>query len=302
MMKKYGWLAIAALLSAGFVSACDDDDSSASKAKNGEPCNAASECESQYCDANHFCAAPKLANGAVCNGANECLSQYCGADHYCADRPTALLENGAQCTKSSECKSDFCNDQSVCADKSSTQSLLANGDACERNDQCASKICESKKCVAQATPVTGPKEIGDPCNDHGDCGFGMFCNNYACDVITNMKGTACSAGSLGQCIGGALVTCLSWTDASYFYDVKVCGDNEKCVVVNENAACAEACTEADVDKEYTTCDPENTDEEGWSMGVLIHKCVKVNNDYVYAVVDWKNCDYGQWCGKTNNCE
>ncbi len=202
--------------------------------------------------------------GMVCNASSECITQYCNDNHYCAEKPAALLSDGSPCTKSAECISDYCNSEGVCSKK--------------------------------APPNPDDKDkLGKTCSEHADCGS-YFCVTNVCMKIEEVNSLTCASTDMPYCLGNYLVQCRVWSDMSYINDVTDCTKSGRvCKTANSVAICSDTCAPEDLGKEKTICDEDNKNWEGYLVGVEVHKCQKVDDNYFYVFDRYENCALNEIC-------
>lgn len=254
-MKKFAWMIAILGLCAGSMVACGgDDEKDAEKKANGEACEAATDCISNYCNEDKICAdAPandtdKKANGEACEAATDCKSNYCSSeDKICADDPALEIpecEDNGDCENHTEGKL-VCNvDAGVCVE------CLADNkedDACDGSKPgpiCVENVCskctdnaqcgenqecdlDSGKCVAADGTCLEDKDCKDPAKPY--CGDNYTCTNVAPSTPSNCD--ECD----GVCVGGT--TCVPTVnvddscDATFvtrcdgLKDILICKDN-----------------------------------------------------------------------------
>ena len=295
-MKKYISLLAAWLVCAGLAVACGDDASSG-KAQNGDVCNSSTECESGYCSSAHLCADKPDAtqeNGSACESHRECLSGYCGADYKCAATPGSETKKGAigdACSEDSDCESDRCA-SNKCAEPEPRKGAL--GDACTKNADCESNHCVSNKCAA-ATSEAGDGAEGTICVSDGSCAPDLYCVNSVCASLETIGKTECSSSSASFCAGNNAVTCRVWSEMTYVYDVAVCPENTLCLNLNEIASCAERCSAEEEGVVTSKCDPDQVTWDGFSDGLILFTCTKVDDAYYRVASGYKVCDLNNIC-------
>lgn len=234
IMKKFGVALLVAMLGAGLVLSCSDDSS---KAKLGERCSEASDCDSGHCDeASNRCAmGTKNPVGGECGINADCESNRCdGTTKLCVDASTDDKKPvGGACKVDSDCQSNKCDaDTKKCVDSSSTGDKKADGEACTADAECQSNTCDAdtKKCITPESPKLP------------------------------VDGSVCEASFEDSCIDNHAVTCGSDEDdgegsAELVYSVKACDTGSQCVVDGGTAKCLEKCDTLDETKR--ACDGDS---------------------------------------------
>lgn len=209
--------------------------------------------------------------GMVCNASSECITQYCNDNHYCAEKPAALLNNGSACTKSAECISDYCSSDGICTEKSNPNPN------------------------PNPNPVDDKEKLGKTCSENADCGS-YYCVTNVCMTIEQVSSLTCASSDMPYCLGDYLVQCRVWADMSYVNDVTDCTKSGRvCKTANSVAICSETCAPEDLGKEKTICDEDNKNWEGYVIGVEVHKCQKIDDEYFYVFDRYENCGFNEIC-------
>ena len=247
--------------------------------------------------------APELENGKTCTSASECQSKYCSPDGVCAQNPAQLLENGSACSAGTACASGYCSASNICDVKPQGKEPAANGTACTSADECASQYC-GQSGVCETKPQGGDNTEVVNCSGNDECfPSGKVCYEAKCVTVDTLNGKPCSAGTMTQCMIGAVVECRQWAGMDYYYNVIKCKEGEVCSAYNpEVVTCAKSCEAAKLGDTYTTCDPDNTDDEGWSIGEIHYECIQFGSGYFYVAKDWVTCPLGQACVTNDYCE
>lgn len=238
-------------------------------------------------------------NGMVCNSSSECLSNYCNKEHYCAQKPAELLELGAKCSQSAECKSDYCDSEGVCAQKPGE--LLELGAKCSQASECKSNYCnDTGVCAENTNSQNDDDKLGKTCHEHAECGEN-YCVSNTCVTIEQVNRSECNSSDSPYCLGDYLVKCRVYAEMSYINDVTDCASiDKKCMINNQVAICAEPCTANEVENEKTVCDEDNLNWEGYSVGVEVYKCQQIQNEYYYVFDRYENCNLGDFCFVNEN--
>ena len=269
------------------------------KLPNGEDCAQNDECTSGFCNSEKKCAAVvKKENGATCSIDAECKSNICKSNLCVAKPTTGEIENDARCTLDRDCKSGYCkrlrkcgdgnickshddcvgslcNDASYCAD------LKATSETCEIDADCQSKYCDlTSKCNEK-------KANGDSCESNLDClsarcSAAKQCTPSNLPTVESHEKASCSTSYSYVCLDNNYIgECQVWETGAGAYYITRCSNNTICTTHGTETGCYATCTEKDLGKTYSRCDPDYTDE-GFSVGYFTYTCVKAETGYVYA--------------------
>jgi hypothetical protein len=186
---------------------------------NGEwPCNEASDCASNHCDAeSQVC----CASGACCLNDDDCDGTVCGSDGQC----------GAGCTANDDslCADGYHCDANVCVEN------IQNGQGnCIENSDCESGNC---------TPDTGICCVagsGDCCADASDCDDGNGCTQDVCSAFFQCYSLPKSEGE-------------SCDDGNYCNGVERCDESGACVDAGSPCPPDTVCTTSVCDEQQNTC-------------------------------------------------
>lgn len=276
------------------------------KLPNGEDCAQNDECTSGFCNSEKKCAAVvKKENDATCSIDAECKSNICKSNLCVAKPTTGEIENDARCTLDRDCKSGYCkrlrkcgdgkickshddcigslcNDASYCAD------LKATSETCEIDDDCQSKYCDlSSKCKEK-------KANGDSCESNLDClsarcSEAKQCTPSNLPTVESHEKASCSTSYSYVCLDNNYIgECQVWETGAGAYYITRCSNNTICTTYGTATGCYATCTEKDLGKTYSRCDPDYTDE-GFSIGYFTYTCVKAETGYVYALTQDLAC-------------
>lgn len=222
----------------------------------------------------------------------------------CSDDSFSKIANGKSCKSDTECVSKYCSPENVCAEKPANQENT-NQNTNNENDCGQDEDCENGSGSSSGTPSNpGNQESEETisCTESSECPDDSVCYESACLSLDKLGGKPCTTES-AQCMKGRLVECRQWAGMDTFYNVIKCKDGEVCSEFNaEVVSCARPCEASEVHNTYTECDPDNTDDEGWSIGEIIFECTEYANGYYYVAKDWRQCDFGEACIMSDHCE
>ena len=247
------------------------------KKENGASCSIDAECKSNICKSNLCVAKPttgEIENDARCTLDRDCKGGYCKKLRKCGD--------GNICKSHDDCVGSLCNDASYCAD------LKATSETCEIDDDCQSKYCDlSSKCKEK-------KANGDSCESNLDClsarcSAAKQCTPSNLPTVESHEKASCSTSYSYVCLDNNYIgECQVWETGAGAYYITRCSNNTICTTYGTATGCYATCTEKDLGKTYSRCDPDYTDE-GFSIGYFTYTCVKAETGYVYALTQDLAC-------------
>ncbi len=265
-MKKFAWLFAALSLCACSFTACgDDDDDSSNKKKNGEACEVAADCESDYCSADKTCAAKPAADDKAKEG-EACADKECANGLKCNDskvceKDEAVVDDKANKGEScadKECAEGLeCNSDKICADKAIADDKAKEGEACA-DKECAeglkcndSKVCEKEEAAADK------KSEGEACEKSEECDDGLVCTDVDGSKIclsNEDDEDACVAATHVITCGNPEGVATSYICENSVITPKACNENERC---DEGKGCVadEANVECSLDTDCSEKDP-----------------------------------------------
>ncbi|MBQ9817581.1 MAG: hypothetical protein IJM59_09000 [Proteobacteria bacterium] len=185
-MKKLTWLFAALSICACSFTACGDDDSGDSKAKENESCAEATCDDGLVCnETSKICEKAKAAKGESCAEAACADGLVCNeTSKICEDAPApAKAKKGESCEKA-ECEAGLvCGDDKKCAEAAAPAAKAKKGESCETLACEDNLVCgDDKICAEPAAPAKAKK--GESCEtlaceDNLVCGDDKICAEAA---------------------------------------------------------------------------------------------------------------------------
>lgn len=260
------------------------------KRENGNSCQSASECDSNFCVDNVCC------NTACDAGACDACSKAAGAatDGTCALLTGNTCDDGNACTKNDTCNSGICGGSFY---------------SCTSTDCQASSTCNG---LGGCTIVNKPQ--GTACIDDGNLCTGDICNGSGvCEHKNKANGTTCGAGLVcysGSCGKECFIN-------GQFYAASTKNPNNPCEICNP----AQSTTAFSPRANGTICNDDNactkvdTCQKGKCIGSDPVVCTALDTCHEAGICDPATglcsnpdapdgtvCDDGDACTQTDICQ